>query len=133
MICISARTFLKALPESARTSLSAKKISPFVGSISRNRQRPDGGLSAAGFADQPQCLALENLERDAVNRAHHVVAARDGKMFEQGAHAHEFSRPLALGRISRVRRFNFGFRHTLCALVGRSFAQDFALSPCTVV
>src|SRR4051794_32727373 len=48
------------------------------------------GFSTAGFTDQPEGFAAENVERNAVHRAPRVVAAFYGKVLVEFANRNKF-------------------------------------------
>jgi len=68
MICMSRRSAWNAAGSSAVTLRPANQISPALGSISRRMQRPGGGFSRAGLADQPERLARREVEAHAIDR-----------------------------------------------------------------
>ena len=65
----------RSSPAASASSRVPKRIEP-VGRVGQARDQPhQGGLAAAAFADQPQCLAPRHGEVDVVHCMHHRGAA----------------------------------------------------------
>jgi hypothetical protein len=69
--------------------LAGEVIRPAVGSIKRNRQRPTVDLPQPDSPTRPNVSPANDVERDAVNCADHLVRSFNREVFDEPANAHE--------------------------------------------